>query len=95
MKIFILVLIAAAVIGGFVGAEIMGNTFSVTGAVIGGIGTGAALLCLGAYFDHQDRKSVGLTPEMRGVFDRMITGKSNPTAAEVAAAKQALLQKRR
>ena len=73
MKIFIAVIIAAVVIGGLVGAELMGSSFSITGAVVGGVGTAAVLLGLGAFFDAQDRKrkDKALPPEMHAVFDRM------------------------
>lgn len=91
MKIFLGVLLAATIIGGFVGAEIFDVAFSITGAVIGGVGTAAVLLGLGAYFDAQDRKSKKLPPEMIGVFDRMITGKENPTQRDIQAAKKAYL----
>jgi hypothetical protein len=73
MKKFIAVIFAAIVIGGFVGAELMDNSFSITGAVVGGVGTAAFLLGLGAFFDAQDkkRKDKDLPPEIRAVFDRM------------------------
>lgn len=74
MKIFVLVLIAAAVIGGFIGGEISGETFTVWGAAAGSVGTFAALMGLGAFFSHQEKKKdaeVKLTPEMRDVFARM------------------------
>ncbi len=73
MKIFIAVIIAAIVIGGFVGGELMGRTFSLTGAVIGGVGLASVLLGLGAFFDAQEKKNrkKELTPEMRAVFARM------------------------
>lgn len=48
MKIFIAVLIAATVIGGFVGAELIDTDFSITGAVVGGVGTFAVLMGLGS-----------------------------------------------
>jgi hypothetical protein len=73
MKLFIAVILAAVVIGGFVGAELMDSSFSITGAVVGGVGTAAVLLGLGAFFDAQERKrkEKALPPEMRAVFDRM------------------------
>jgi hypothetical protein len=74
MKIFLLVLFAAALIGGFVGGEVMDISFSITGAVIGVIGTSAFILGLGAYFDTQQKNNAELSPEMRAIFDRMITG---------------------
>lgn len=88
MKLFFCVLLAATVIGGFTGAEILDTPFSILGAVIGGVATAAVLLGLGAYFSTQEDKSPELTDEMRGVFDRMITGKENPTQAEIHAAKK-------
>jgi len=78
MKIFFAVILAAIIIGGLVGAEIMDSVFSITGAVAGGIGTAAFLLGLGAFFDSQERKKVKeLPPEMREVFDRMLGSKSS------------------
>lgn len=78
MKIFVLVLAAAVVIGGFVGGELIGGAFSITGAVVGGVGTFAVLMGLGAFFSKQDdkKKAANLPPEMRGVFDRMFKGQS-------------------
>lgn len=74
MKLFIAVIIATTVIGGFVGAELMDSSFSITGAVGGGVGTAAILLGLGAFFDAQERKrkEKSLPAEMRAVFDRML-----------------------
>lgn len=73
MKIFFAVLVAATIIGGFIGGELSGSTFSVLGAAIGGVGLAVVLLSLGAYFSAQEeRKKKELTPEMRGVFDRML-----------------------
>ena len=74
MKIFIVVLIAAIVIGGFVGAEIMGTNFSITGAVIGGIGTFSVLMGLGAIFDAQEqrKKKKEQPKEVRELFDSML-----------------------
>ena len=77
MKAFIIVIAVATVLGGFVGGELTGNTFMLTGAVIGGVGTAVVLLGLGAIFSTQDerkRKAGGappLTPEIREVFARM------------------------
>ena len=60
------------------GAEIMDSSFSITGAVIGGVGTAAFLLGLGAFFDSQERKKEQeLPPEMREVFDRMLGRQSS------------------
>lgn len=79
MKAFIIVIAVATVLGGFVGGELTDTTFMLTGAVIGGVGTAAVLLGLGAFFSAQDEKkrkagNPALTPEMRGVFDRMLAG---------------------
>lgn len=88
---FFLALLVAAVAGGFVGGEISGRAFSAVGAVVGFVGLAVVLLGLGAIFDARSRKrSSDLTPEMRGVFDRMITGKQNPTANEIESAKRRL-----
>lgn len=76
MKMFILVIVIATVIGGFVGGEIMDKTFSILGATIGGVGLTTILLGLGAYFTAQEEKKrkQQLPPEIRGVFDRMKMG---------------------
>jgi len=75
VKLFVAVILAAVVIGGLVGAELMDSSFSITGAVVGGVGTAAVLLGLGAFFDAQERKrkEKALPPEMRAVFDRMLS----------------------
>lgn len=91
MKLFIGILLAATIAGGFAGGEILETSFSVLGAIVGGVGTAAVLLGLGAYFDAQSKKSPEVPPEMRSVFDRMITGKENPTPQEIRAAKNAIL----
>jgi len=74
MRLFVVIIIVATVIGGFVGGELMDLTFSLTGAVIGGGGLAGIMLGLGAYFDAQDKKTrkEELTPEIRAVFDRML-----------------------
>lgn len=75
MKVFILVITAAAVIGGFIGGEITDQTFTVWGAAIGGVGTFTVLMSLGAFFTHQEKKkskAANLTPEMRAVFERVL-----------------------
>lgn len=92
MKLFLGILLVVTVIGGFAGAEVLNTSFSILGATIGGVGTTAILLGLGAYFDAQEKKSPKLPPEMRGVFDRMITGKENPTEKEIQAAKDGYLK---
>ncbi len=94
MKLFLLVLLVATAIGGFAGAEVLDTSFSILGAAIGGVGTAVVLLGLGAYFDAQEKKSPKLPPEMHGIFDRMITGKENPTAKEVQEAKEVYLKAR-
>lgn len=82
MKLFLAILIGATIIGGFVGGELSDTTFTLTGAVVGGIGTAAVLLGLGAFFEAQERKrrEKVLPPEMRAVFDRM-TGQESATSA--------------
>lgn len=85
MKAFIIVIAVATVLGGFVGGELTDTTFMLTGAVIGGVGSAAVLLGLGAFFTAQDekkRKAVtpALTPEMRGVFDRMLARSAGQAA---------------
>jgi PAB1-binding protein PBP1 len=87
MKLFLLILFISTILGGFVGAEIADTSFSIIGAVIGGIGTAVVIYSVGGYFDTQNKKSE-LPPEMHAVFDRMITGKENPTQQEVRLAKK-------
>ena len=88
MKLFTGILFAAAILGGFAGGEISDTSFSVLGMIIGGVGTATVLLGLGAYFDKQANKQSDLPDDVRDIFDRMITGKDNPTQAEVLKAKQ-------
>ncbi len=78
MKIFVLVICLATLVGGFAGGELADRTFSVFWAAITGVGTFAVLMCLGALFHRQEerRKAKSLPPEMRDVFDRM-TGKKS------------------
>lgn len=89
MKVFVLVLVAATVIGGFVGGEISDRTFSILGAVVGGVGTATVLLSLGAYFTAQEkrRKKEDLPPEMRQVFNRMFGSPAEARALVSATAK--------
>ena len=73
--IFALVLLVAGLIGGFVGAEWTGSTFSPTGALVAAASTIAVLLGLGAFSTRRDQsKRKPLPPEIRGVFDRMLSG---------------------
>lgn len=88
MKLFFGIILVAIIIGGLAGGEILEISFSIVGAAVGGISTAAVLLGLGAYFDLQDKKSSDLSPEIRGVFDRMITGSPHPTPQEIRAAKK-------
>ena len=76
MKIFIVVIVIATIIGGFVGGEMTDKTFSILGATVGGVGLTTILLGLGAYFTAQEekKKKQQLPPEIRGVFDRMFGG---------------------
>ena len=94
MKAFIIVIVVATVLGGFVGGELTDTTFMLTGAVIGGVGTAAILLGLGAYFTAQEKQKrrAALTPEIRGVFDRMLTlqaGRATQRKSEPAAESKA------
>ena len=74
-----MVIIFAAVIGGLVGGEQVDKVFTLTGAVIGGLGTASVLLALGAYFNSQGKKSTKkeVPKEMREVFERMHNVKKN------------------
>lgn len=75
MKMFIVIIVIATIIGGFVGGELTDKTFSMLGATVGGVGLTAIFLGLGAYFTAQDeKKKQQLPPEIRGVFNRMFGG---------------------
>lgn len=56
VKIFLVVLAIAGVLGGLVGGEITGNSFSFIGLAVGIVATAAVLLGLGAYFHHSDER---------------------------------------
>jgi hypothetical protein len=82
MKVFIVVIIAATLLGGFIGGELTDQTFTIWGAAVGGVGTFAVLMGLGAYFSHQEEKrekTADLTPEMKAVFDRILGRESATT----------------
>ena len=89
MKIFLIVIAIATLIGGFVGGELMDKTFSLLGAVVGGVGVTTVLLGLGAFFTAQEekKKKEALPPEIRGVFDRMMGRASNSPASRPVASK--------
>lgn len=76
MKAFIVVIILATIIGGFVGGELSDHTFLLTGALIGGVGVATVLLGLGAFFSWQDERKKqrrgNLPPEVRNVFGHML-----------------------
>lgn len=75
LLVFALALLVAGLIGGFVGAEWTGSSFSPTGAVLAAAITAAVLLGVGAFFTRRDQaKRKPLPPEIRGVFDRMLGG---------------------
>lgn len=73
MRAFVLAIVVATVIGGFVGGELSDRTFSLLGALVGSVGSATVLLGLGAYFTAQEerRRKDALPPEVRQVFDRM------------------------
>jgi hypothetical protein len=77
IKIFLWAIITASVIGGFIGGEVMDRAFSPMGAIIGGAGIAVLLFSLGALFHAQDKKKreEEIPPEIRKVFDRMISSK--------------------
>jgi hypothetical protein len=79
MKAFLLVLVIAGIIGGFVGGEISDKAFSPIGGIVGIIGIGIIIIGVGAILSTHERanKKTGLPPEIRGVFDRM-TGDTKP-----------------
>ena len=101
---FVLVILVAGLIGGFVGAEWSDydRRFSPTGALVGFLGTAATLLGLGAVFDRQDQKkrAMQIPEEVRGVIGRMLemapVSPSAPPKSSVAtnAAVQASLRRK-
>lgn len=85
MRIFFLVIIGAIIIGGLAGGQATGTTFSILWATLIGVGVFAILMGLGALFHRQEekrKKASNLTPEMRGVFDRML-GKSQNSGPDI------------
>ena len=80
MKLLIIFILVAFILGGFVGGEITDHDFSITGAVISSISVFAIILGLGWFFSEQERKrkKVELSPEIREIFDRMIGTSKNP-----------------
>ena len=94
LLLFALVVLAAALIGGFVGAEWAGSTFSATGALVAAVLTAATLLGLGALFTFQEKKKkkAPLPPEIRGVFDRMTGRQTAPPSVVQEAATKAAVQ---
>lgn len=91
MKIFIVVMALATIIGGFIGGELTDRTFSITGAAAGGVGLAAVLLGLGAFFSAQEEKKrkEDLPPEMREVFGRMFGHVANAQQKQDPAPKPA------
>ena len=88
MRKFWLTLIIAFVLGGLIGAEIGGSSFSFTGASVALVLTAGVLLGLGAYFHHQEERKVKETPpEVREIFAGMATALQE-TDALLARAKQ-------
>jgi sugar phosphate permease len=63
-----------AVVGGLVGGYATDGGFSILWAAVGGVALLGAAFLLGWYFHAADekKKREELTPEMRGVFDRMM-----------------------
>lgn len=76
MRVFVIVIIFSAILGGLIAGELTDNEFIVTGAVAGGLGVAAVIFGLGAFFSAQDERrksgSTVITPELRAVFDRML-----------------------
>lgn len=74
MKLLVIFVLLAFILGGLIGGEITDRDFSITGAVIGSIGVFVIIFCLGWFFYEQDRKrkKVDVSPEVREIFDRML-----------------------
>jgi len=84
MKKFAIVLLIAAIVGGFIAGELTGKIFLLTGAVIGALSVGLFLFALGGLFSwragrNQTKGQTQLIPEMRAVFDRMVDRHSVPS----------------
>lgn len=65
MKVYVVVIASAFVLGGLVGGELMDNKFSFEGAVIGGLAIIIGIISLSAYSHAQEekRKKPALPPE--------------------------------
>ena len=74
MKLLIIFVVLAFILGGFIGGEITDRDFSITIAVVSSVGVFSIIFGLGWFFYEQDRKrkAVEVSPEMREVFDRML-----------------------
>lgn len=84
MKILLLVIVISILIGGFAGGEAVGRIFSILWGSVAGLVVFLAIFFGGAFFYRQDQKrknDVNLTPEIRGVFDR-ITGSNKRFGVE-------------
>ena len=88
MRKFWLVLVIAFVLGGFIGAEVTGSSFSILGATVALVLTASVLLGLGAYFHHQEeKKTKDIPPEVRRIFAGMSSAMQE-TDALITRAKQ-------
>ncbi len=85
MKVFFIVIGVAFILGGLVGGELTDREFLITGAVIGGVSVGVIIFLAGWYLNAKDekkRKNSKLTPEIRGVFERMMKSQHLPNVPE-------------
>lgn len=80
MKAFVVVIIASAIIGGFVGGELSDQTFLLTGAVIGALGVGGTIFGLGWFFTQQDAKKRSAAFDSFLVSKRVQTATASPQA---------------
>lgn len=72
MKIFAVVLLGSAILGGLIGGELLDKTFSISGAAIGSVGVFAVLMAIGSFLTSREaRRKSSIPPEIGGVFHRM------------------------
>lgn len=84
MKLFLALILISAIICGFAGGWISGQTFSILAAVIGAVGLAAVVLGLGAILTAREEKKASgkVPPNIREVFERMASGHSAVSGIE-------------
>lgn len=81
-QILLGVLLFAAAAGGLLTGVSSSERFSIWGALVGVVGTLAAVFGLGAYFSRRDEAQQGqqLPDDVRAVFERMLASKPRPNS---------------